>query len=78
MIEAGTAIGLLVYRADPAIADDVLAEVFLVCSRRFEEVPAQTRCRGCSVASRALGTQRRARDLQSPHLHGACRNRFLA
>jgi RNA polymerase sigma factor (sigma-70 family) len=47
-------------RADPATADDVLAEVFLVCWRRFEDVPADPLPWLLAVARRVLSTQRRS------------------
>jgi RNA polymerase sigma-70 factor (ECF subfamily) len=47
-------------RADPALADDVLAEVFVVCWRRFADVPADPRPWLLAVARRVLSTQRRS------------------
>jgi RNA polymerase sigma-70 factor (ECF subfamily) len=46
-------------RADPASADDVVAEVFLVCWRRFEQVPVDPLPWLLGVARRVLSTQRR-------------------
>ena len=48
-------------RADRASADDVLAEVFLVCWRRFEDVPQDPLPWLLAVARRVLSTQRRSR-----------------
>lgn len=47
-------------RADAATADDVLAEVFLVCWRRFEDVPVDPMPWLLAVARRVLSTQRRS------------------
>jgi RNA polymerase sigma-70 factor (ECF subfamily) len=46
-------------RADVSTADDVLAEVFVVCWRRFDEVPADPLPWLLGVARRVLSTQRR-------------------
>lgn len=46
-------------RAYPSAADDVVAEVFVVCWRRFEEVPADPLPWLLGVARRVLSTQRR-------------------
>jgi RNA polymerase sigma factor (sigma-70 family) len=46
-------------RADASIADDVVAEVFLVCWRRFEEIPVDPLPWLLAVARRVLSTQRR-------------------
>jgi RNA polymerase sigma-70 factor (ECF subfamily) len=46
-------------RADASTADDVVAEVFVVCWRRFEEVPADPLPWLLGVARRVLSTQRR-------------------
>jgi RNA polymerase sigma-70 factor (ECF subfamily) len=46
-------------RADASTADDVVAEVFLVCWRRFEEVPPDPLPWLLGVARRVLSTQRR-------------------
>jgi RNA polymerase sigma-70 factor, ECF subfamily len=46
-------------RADPSIADDVVSDVFLVCWRRLEEVPADVLPWLLEVARRALSTRRR-------------------
>ena len=46
-------------RADAASADDVVAEVFVVCWRRFEEVPSDPLPWLLGVARRVLSTQRR-------------------
>ncbi len=46
-------------RTDASIADDVVAEVFVVCWRRFEEVPVEPLPWLLGVARRVLGTQRR-------------------
>ena len=44
-------------RADASTTDDVVAEVFLVCWRRFEEVPADPLPWLLGVARRVLSTQ---------------------
>lgn len=46
-------------RAAPAVADDLVAEVFVVCWRRFEEVPADPLPWLLGVARRVLSTYRR-------------------
>jgi RNA polymerase sigma-70 factor (ECF subfamily) len=46
-------------RADSSMADDVVAEVFVVCWRRFEQVPADPLPWLLAVARRVLSTQRR-------------------
>ena len=46
-------------RSDPSTADDVVAEVFVVCWRRFDEVPADPLPWLLGVARRVLSTQRR-------------------
>lgn len=46
-------------RADAATADDVVAEVFVVCWRRFEEIPVDPLPWLLGVARRVLSTQRR-------------------
>jgi RNA polymerase sigma-70 factor, ECF subfamily len=46
-------------RADSATADDIVAEVFVVCWRRFEEVPTDSLPWLLGVARRVLSTQRR-------------------
>ena len=46
-------------RADPAMADDVVAEVFVVCWRRFDELPTDPLPWLLGVARRVLSTQRR-------------------
>jgi RNA polymerase sigma-70 factor (ECF subfamily) len=52
-------------RADAATADDVLAEVFLVCWRRFEELPPDPLPWLLAVARRVLSTQRRSQRRRS-------------
>jgi RNA polymerase sigma-70 factor (ECF subfamily) len=44
-------------RAGESIADDVVAEVFVVCWRRFEDVPAEPLPWLLGVARRVLSTQ---------------------
>lgn len=46
-------------RAESSTADDVVAEVFVVCWRRFEEVPPDPLPWLLGVARRVLSTQRR-------------------
>jgi RNA polymerase sigma-70 factor (ECF subfamily) len=46
-------------RAEASTADDVVAEVFVVCWRRFEEVPVDPLPWLLGVARRVLSTQRR-------------------
>jgi RNA polymerase sigma factor (sigma-70 family) len=47
-------------RADASNADDVVAEVFVVCWRRFEDVPVDPLPWLLGVARRVLSTQRRS------------------
>lgn len=47
-------------RADASSADDVVAEVFVVCWRRFHELPPDPLPWLLGVARRVLSTQRRA------------------
>jgi RNA polymerase sigma-70 factor, ECF subfamily len=58
-------------RAAASAADDVVAEVFVVCWRRFEEVPADPLPWLLGVARRVLSTQRR-----SERRRGALRDRL--
>jgi RNA polymerase sigma-70 factor (ECF subfamily) len=46
-------------RADPSMADDVVAEAFVVCWRRFDEVPSDPLPWLLGVARGVLSTQRR-------------------
>jgi RNA polymerase sigma-70 factor (ECF subfamily) len=46
-------------RADASTADDVVAEVFVVCWRRFDDVPVDPLPWLLGVARRVLSTQRR-------------------
>jgi RNA polymerase sigma-70 factor (ECF subfamily) len=46
-------------RSDASTADDIVAEVFVVCWRRFEEVPPDPLPWLLGVARRVLSTQRR-------------------
>lgn len=46
-------------RSDASTADDVLAEVFVVCWRRFDEVPPDPLPWLLGIARRVLSTQRR-------------------
>jgi RNA polymerase sigma-70 factor (ECF subfamily) len=46
-------------RAAPAVADDLVAEVFMVCWRRFDEIPAHPLPWLLGVARRVLSTYRR-------------------
>lgn len=55
-------------RAAPAVADDLVAEVFVVCWRRFEEIPADPLPWLLGVARRVLSTQRRG-ELRRDALH---------
>ncbi len=57
-------------RADSATADDVLAEVFLVCWRRFEDVPHADQLPWLlAVARRVLSTQRRSQRRRDALVH---------
>jgi RNA polymerase sigma-70 factor (ECF subfamily) len=47
-------------RAAPAVADDLVAEVFVVCWRRFDEIPADPLPWLLGVARRVLSTYRRS------------------
>lgn len=51
--------GYAMRRTDPARADDVVAEVFLVAWRRLEDVPAEPRPWLFGVARRVLANERR-------------------
>jgi RNA polymerase sigma-70 factor (ECF subfamily) len=53
-------------RANAALADDVVAEVFVVCWRRFDEIPAEPLPWLLGVARHVLGTLRRGE-----HRHAA-------
>lgn len=46
-------------RADAGLADDVVAEVFLVCWRRFDDVPVDPLPWLLGVARNVIGTMRR-------------------
>lgn len=46
-------------RAQPSVADDLVAEVFMVCWRRLDELPAEPLPWLLGVARRVLSTQRR-------------------
>jgi RNA polymerase sigma-70 factor (ECF subfamily) len=46
-------------RSDPSTAEDIVAEVFVVCWRRFEEIPPYPLPWLLGVARRVLSTQRR-------------------
>ena len=46
-------------RTDPARADDVVAEVFLVAWRRLDDIPAEPRAWLFGVARRVLANERR-------------------
>jgi RNA polymerase sigma-70 factor (ECF subfamily) len=46
-------------RARSSVADDLVAEVFVVCWRRFDEIPVDPLPWLLGVARRALSTQRR-------------------
>ena len=46
-------------RAQPSVADDLVAEVFLVCWRRLDKLPAEPLPWLLGVARRVLSTQRR-------------------
>jgi RNA polymerase sigma-70 factor (ECF subfamily) len=50
----------LLRRARSSIADDLLAEVFVVCWRRFDEVPPEVLPWLLGVARRVLSTHRRS------------------
>jgi RNA polymerase sigma factor (sigma-70 family) len=51
--------GYAMRRTDPARADDVVAEVFLVAWRRLEDIPAEPRPWLFGVARRVLANERR-------------------
>jgi RNA polymerase sigma factor (sigma-70 family) len=51
--------GYILRRAEPSLADDLLAEVFIVAWRRLDEVPADPLPWLLGVARRVLATQRR-------------------
>jgi RNA polymerase sigma-70 factor (ECF subfamily) len=56
---AGAVRGYAMRRTDPARADDVVAEVFLVAWRRLEDIPAEPRPWLFGVARRVLANERR-------------------
>ncbi|HEX3511040.1 MAG TPA: sigma-70 family RNA polymerase sigma factor [Solirubrobacteraceae bacterium] len=56
---AGAVKGYAMRRADPARAEDVVAEVFLVAWRRLDELPAEPRPWLFGVARRVLANERR-------------------
>jgi RNA polymerase sigma-70 factor (ECF subfamily) len=51
--------GYAMRRTDPARADDVVAEVFLVAWRRLDDIPAEPRAWLFGVARRVLANERR-------------------
>src|SRR5271170_5429625 len=51
--------GYALRRTDPARADDIVAEVFVVAWRRLEDVPAEPRAWLFGVAMRVLANERR-------------------
>jgi RNA polymerase sigma-70 factor (ECF subfamily) len=57
---ASRVLGYLMRRTDASTADEVLAEVFAVCWRRIDEVPADALPWLFEVARRVLSTQRRS------------------
>ena len=57
-------------RADPTVADDVVAETFLVAWRRLDDVPEAPRSWLLGVARRVLANRRRGDD-RSAHLVAA-------
>jgi len=59
-------------RVNPSTADDVVAEVFVVCWRRLDEVPVDPLPWLLGVARRVLSTQRRGE-----RRRGALRDRLL-
>jgi RNA polymerase sigma-70 factor, ECF subfamily len=56
---AGAVKGYAMRRTDPARADDVVADVFLVAWRRLEEIPSRPRPWLLGVARRVLANERR-------------------
>jgi RNA polymerase sigma-70 factor (ECF subfamily) len=52
--------GYILRRAHPSVADDLVAEVFMVCWRRLDELPAEPLPWLLGAARRVLSTQRRA------------------
>jgi RNA polymerase sigma-70 factor (ECF subfamily) len=52
--------GYAMRRIDPARADDIVAEVFLVAWRRLEDIPAEPRPWLFGVATRVLANERRS------------------
>lgn len=61
--------GYAMRRTDPARADDVVAEVFLVAWRRLEDVPAEARPWLFGVARRVLANERRRIARQGAAFH---------
>jgi RNA polymerase sigma-70 factor (ECF subfamily) len=56
---AGAIKGYAMRRTDPARADDVVAEVFLVAWRRLDDMPAEPRPWLFGIARRVLANERR-------------------
>jgi RNA polymerase sigma-70 factor (ECF subfamily) len=56
---AGAVKGYALRRTDPARADDVVAEVFLIAWRRLDDMPAEPRAWLLGVARRVLANERR-------------------
>ena len=65
---AGAVKGYAMRRIDPARADDVVAEVFLVAWRRLEDMPPEPRPWLFGVARRVLANERRRVALQGAAL----------
>jgi RNA polymerase sigma-70 factor (ECF subfamily) len=57
---AGAVRGYAMRRTSPSLADDVVAETFMVAWRRLEDVPGDPRGWLLAVAHRVLANQRRA------------------
>jgi RNA polymerase sigma-70 factor (ECF subfamily) len=61
--------GYAMRRTDPARADDVVAEVFLIAWRRLDDIPAEPRPWLFGVARRVLANERRRLARQGATLH---------
>jgi RNA polymerase sigma-70 factor, ECF subfamily len=57
---AGAVRGYAMRRTTPALADDVVAEVFLIAWRRLDDIPSDSRVWLLGVARKVLANQRRS------------------
>ncbi len=57
-------------RAPEAVVDDVIADVFVVCLRRIEDVPEPALPWLYAVARKTLANERRRRERKAPRAAG--------